>query len=194
MKGEPKKQVTAQKAVLVEKMASDVDASQTMFHGPMDMNVRVDVSKDSTSNGELLPAPWNEHGQVSELYLTRGCKYEEHVSKVTGGKSEFETVKGLKDPAKLGTYIENLAQSDQEMKRLHASHIPQESKTISFESIMQRMGPGESIVAKVACKALINAPATGYDIVSDLVVVMTQIKSDAVPGGHQRRVYFFHVS
>ena len=193
MKGDPKKQVIAQRAVVIEKMASDINADQVVFHGPKEMNVRVDVSKDSTAQGELLPAPWSPDGQVSELYLLRGCKYEEHVSKSAGSKSELETIKVLKDPAKLGTYIDNLTQSDQELKRLHASHIPQESKTLSFETIMQRMGPDETIVAKVKCKALINAPATGYDIVSDLVLVMTRIKSDAAPGGYQRRVYFFHV-
>ncbi len=123
----------------------------------------------------------------------RGCKYEESVSKTSGIKSEQETIKVLKDPSKLGTYVQNLTASDNELKRLHASHIPQESKTISIESILQRMGPDETLVAKVACKALINAPATGYDVVSDLVVVMTRIKSDTAPGGYQRRVYFFHV-
>jgi hypothetical protein len=191
-RGEPKKQVSAQRAVVIastEKLASDQNLPETLFHGPKEQNVRVDVGKDSTAQGELLPAPWGADGQVSETYLMKGCKFEEHV--LTGGKSE--TIKALKDSSKLGTYIQNLTESDQELKRLHASHIPQESKTITFDSILQKMGPEETVFAKVACKALINAPATGYDIVSDLVVVMTRIKSDAAPGGYQRRVYFFHV-
>lgn len=52
----------------------------------------------------------------------------------------------------------------------------------------------ETVVKRVACKALINAPGTGYDIVSDLDVIMTKMKSESAPGAYQRRVYFFHVS
>ena len=173
---------------MIEK--SDINADLVMFHGPKDLNVRVDVSKDSTAQGELLPAPWGVDGQVSELYLLRGGKYEEYKKK-TGANSEIETIKVLRDPAKLGSYIENLTQADRELKRLHASHIPQESKTLSFESIMQRMGSDETIVAKVACKALINAPATGYDIVSDLVVVMTRIVHPTMPSKREPKNALF---
>lgn len=191
---DPKKQILAQKAVLIAgKLASDHHSDGILFHGPKELNVRVDICKDSTTQGESLPPPWGSDGQVSELYLTKGCKFEEYTSKTSDGKSKSETVKVLKDTAKLGSYIPNLTETDQGLKRLHTSHVPHESKSISFESIMQKLGPEEIVVAKVACKALINAPATGYDVVSDLVVVMTRIKSDIAPGGYQRRVYFFHV-
>ncbi len=190
------RQVSAQKAVLInptDRLADGQHMDEVLFHGPKEQNVRVDVGHDSTAQGELLPAPWSTDGNVSELYLIKGCKFEEYTSKNSGGKSESEIVKVLSDPEKLGTYIENLTESDKELKRLHASHIPKESKAIDFDFILKKMGPDETLVAKVECKALINAPATGYDIVSDLVVILTRIKSDTAPGGYQRRVYFFHV-
>ncbi len=192
VKGEPKKQISAQKAVLIgskEKLASDQNLPEILFHGPKAQNVLVDVCKDSTAQGELLPAPWSADGKLSETYLIKACKFEEHVL-TPGGQSE--TTKTLKDSSKLGKYVENLTESDQELKRLHASHILHESNTITFDSILQKMGPEETVVAKVACKALINAPATGYDIVSDLVVAITQMKSNSAQE-YRRRVYFFHV-
>ncbi len=197
---ESKTTIVAQRAVLIaqtNQLASGQRLEEVLFHGPKEMNVRVDVGKDSTIHGELLPAPWDMNGKISEQYLMKGGKFEEHSLKQSGVKSEFETVKVLKDSKKLGTYIENLTESDQELKQLHALHIPAESKSIGFDSILQSMGSHDScqetLVKKVACKALINAPATGYDIVGDLVVAVTRIKSDAGPGGYQRRVHFFHV-
>jgi hypothetical protein len=190
-----KKQTSAQKAVLItDKLNPGQRVEEVLFHGPKDENVRVDVGQDSTSQGELVSAPWSADGKVSDLYMMKGGKYEENSVKIVGNKVELQSTKALNDFGKLGSYIENLVESDQELKRLHALHIVKESKTVNFESILQKMGPDETLVGKVACKALINAPSTGYDIVSDLVLVMTRIKSDAIPGGYQRRLYFFHVS
>jgi hypothetical protein len=197
---DPKTPISAQRAVLIsskDELASEQHLDEVLFHGPKELNVRVDVGNNSTAHGELLPAPWSADGKISELYLMRGGKFIERVSKISGGKSEFETVKDLKGTEKLGTYVQDLMLSDQELKRLHASHIPKESKAINFESVLHTMGLDKSceeiLVKKIACKALINSPATGYDIVGDLVVAMTKTKSDAVPGGYQRRMYFFHV-
>ena len=203
IKQEPKAPISAQGAVLItetDSLAPGQRLDQVLFHGPMEMNVRVDVGNDSTNQGELLPAPWGVDGKISELYLMKGGRFEQHVSKQSGssGKPESETVKVLKDTKTLGTYVQNLTESDQELKRLHALRIPKESKAINFDSILKSMGLdegcNETLIKKVACKALINSPATGYDIVGDLVVAVTRIKSDVASGGYQRRVYFFHVS
>jgi hypothetical protein len=169
----------------------------------MERNILVDVGQDSTQHGELLPQAWSADGGVSELYLMRGCTFEENVSKQSEekdrsktfnstAKSETSTV--LKDKAQLGTYVENLTKTNEELQRLHTSHVPKDSRTLSFNSILQNIGPDETLLAQVACSALINAPATGYDIVRDVLLVMTRVRSVAVPEAHFRRVYFFHVS
>lgn len=93
--------------------------------------MRVDVGTDSNSQGELLPTPWSASGKMSELYLLKGGKFTEYDSK----KPESEMVKTLKDTAELGTYVQNLTETDQELKRLHVSHVPTESKSITFDSI-----------------------------------------------------------
>ncbi len=96
-------------------LKSDQHLDGILFHGPKELNVRVDVGKDSTAQGELLPAPWSADGHFSELYLTRGCKFEEHISKASSGDTkDSEDTKVLKDASKLGTYIQNLTESDQE--------------------------------------------------------------------------------
>jgi hypothetical protein len=179
-------------SALTDKLVAG-QSPEVLFHGPKDLNVHVDVANDSTAQGELLPAPWSDNGQLSDLHLLRGCKFEETVWKISGKETESKTTKVLNDKEKLGTYIQNLKESDQELKRLHASHILHESKRVSIASILQRVGPDEIVIGEVACKALINAPATGYDIVSDLVVVMTRIKSEFAIEGCRRRVYFFQV-
>ena len=192
----------AHKAVLIaraDQLDSEhqLDHEKVLFHGPKERNIRVDVGNDSTTQGKLLPAPWRADGNISELYLLRGGKYDSKKSEHDLNKSESETAKFLKDTAELGTYVQNLTETNKELKRLHVSHIPAESRSINFDSILQAMSSDEScketVVKKVACKALINAPATGYDIIGDIDVVMTKMKSEAAPGVYQRRVYFFHV-
>ena len=180
-------------SALTDKLVAGQSAPEILFHGPKELNVHVDVANDSTAQGELLPAPWSDDGQLSDLHLLRAGKFEENVWKISVKGNESKTTKILNDKERLGTYIQNLKESDQEMKRLHASHILQESNGVSIASILKRVGPEEIVVGDVACKALINAPATCYDIVSDLVVVMTRIKSEFALEGCRRRVYFFQV-
>jgi hypothetical protein len=159
-----------------------------LYHGPKELGVRIDVCKDSTAKGDLLPPPWSKGGDISEVYLSKGSKFEEISWKGAATKSTVP-----KDTSSLGTYLQNLSVSDQEVKQLHLTHILKDSKSINFDALLHLMGPDETLIAKVACKALINAPATGYDIVNDIVVAMTRMKSDSAPGGYQRRIYFFHV-
>ena len=81
---ESKTPIIAQRAVLLaqaDQLASGHCLEEVLFHGPKEMNVRVDVGNNSTIHGELLPAPWDTNGKISEQYLMKGGKFEEHALK-----------------------------------------------------------------------------------------------------------------
>ena len=184
--------VTAKHAVLIsaaDKLGSNQEHDAILFHGRKEQNVLVDFGNNSTLKGEPLSSPWAADGHLSDAYLTKGCTYVAHAQKIRGNTVESETVTSIKDTNKPVAYFENLLQTDLELKQLHYSHIPRDTKTLDFDAIAKRLGPNETVLAKIMCKAIVNAPSTGYDVIGDCLLVMTQIALEAP----KRRLYFFQV-
>jgi hypothetical protein len=181
-----------------------VESPVVLSHGAKEQNMKVLVCQPSTKLGQDIPPAWNEEGKMSDVYLTKACSYDElavngklKTEKFMNTTTETVTADGtrvstLSDEKKPRAYFERLLESDQELKKLHASHIHRESKAVSFEAIAQTFGPTETVLRKIMCKAIINTPSTGYDVIGDSWLVMTEVKTGDT-ANKLRRIYFFQV-
>lgn len=196
--------VAASNAVVVPPSA-DARSPTVLSHGTKEQNVKIRVCQKSTPKGEFIPPAWTEEGKVSDTYLTLACKYEEKNLSLTAkaenkvlqkdtltAKIEGSKTSTLTDSNKPVEYFARLLESDQELKNLHDFHIHRESKSMNFDAIAKTLGPDESVVRRIMCKAIINTPSMGLDVVGDCWLIMTEIPSPD-RASKLRRIYFFQV-
>ena len=158
----------------------------TLFHGSKEYNLRVDIAQESTADGDQLPSAWDERGQVSEVFLTKECKYlETEVNKKINQRSPDPTTKPV-------AYFQDILEAGQEIRRIHNSHITSQSGMVYLEDIISKLGPEEKILCKIDGKAIINTPSTSNDLIGDCAIVI----SERMPTDSRtpdRRIYFFQV-
>jgi hypothetical protein len=173
-----------------------------IFHGPKQLQVHVQVQKGSTPSAEPLSVPWDDRGEgrLSEEYLLRGCQYIHTVNstkyrKTWRGKSNHGETKetlALDPESKPADFFENIWQSEQEINDLHRAHIQQGSKGVDLEQLLTAFSPGETVLCKLRCKAIINTPSSLRDLIGECMVVITQLDGET-PQLRQRRIYYLQV-
>lgn len=165
-------------------------AEGDLFHGQDKLKkkkTKIRAFVDSTAAGESLPDAWDKSGKIAHDVLAKGCTYS--VASV-GSKEKVEKVCKLDNIEPYNAFFEAIADADHAVQSLHSKHIQQGTQSIDIETMAQNF-KGENFAGALPCRAIINMPSTGFDVVGKSAIVMTKISDE---GRNIRRLYFIMVS
>ncbi len=144
----------------------------------------INISPDSTTEGTGQPPGWGGDGKISKQHISNLLALQTQEGK--------EDIKCLAPEA----YINRIALTDEDTKKLHDSHSQAGSKISSFDSVFNGSSLGgntERIVCQLQCKGVINTASFNRarrDIVGDCIVILTE---NTEPNNRFRRIYLVQV-
>jgi hypothetical protein len=144
----------------------------------------INVNPDATKEGTGQPPGWGDDGKISKQHLSNLLALQ-----LQGGKEDIQSIAPE-------AYINRVALTDEDTKKLHDSHSQAGSSITAFDSVLDGSYLGgftEKIVCQLQCKGVINTASfnrTRRDIVGDCTVILTE---NTEPTNRFRRIYLVQV-
>lgn len=167
------------------------ESNLSLFHGQNELKSKIGVLLPSTAVGGKLPDPWDKSGCISEDYMANGCSYAEATTNAVGPKTKkVVTTFGVKDSSQFAEYFDSFTDADKALRQIHASHAQSGTPDSDLKSLARNF-TGETLISAIECKAIINMPSTGRDVVGKSVLALTQFRQGEKT---YRRLYILMVS
>ena len=171
----------------------------TVNHGPAPFREPIDITKKYSDKWEEpLPEPWErgpgqcqEKTKITEKHLVMGAEFCQQVYRSDSLGKRVTLVDKMTEENKPADLFEDIRAAEDEVYRLHDLHTQKASSRVDWDTLLNEIAPSEKLINLLHCKAILNTPSTGKDIVGDCVLVMTALSSGP---NLLRRIYFLQVT